>query len=64
VTATFDAKQYVVVTCELNARDHIGTAEAAHDGGGFSIDHGVPDGSGLLIASVVGLEHRPSEPRP
>ena len=43
----------VVVARELHARDHVGDAEAARDDGGLSVDHGVPDGSGLLIAGVA-----------
>ena len=44
VSPTFDAEQDVVIACELHARDHVGTAEAARDDGWLSIDHGVPDG--------------------
>jgi len=63
VSATLDAEQDVVFARKLHARDHVGDAEAARDDGGLPVDHGVPDGSGLLIAGVVRLEQLPTETR-
>lgn len=53
VSPTFDAEQKIVFARELHTRNHIGGAEAARDDGGLSVDHGVPDASGLLIADVA-----------
>ena len=63
VPATFDAEQEVVVARELHARDHVGAAEAARDGDGPSIDHGVPNGSGLFVAGLARQRHGSPEPR-
>jgi hypothetical protein len=61
VSSAFDAEQEFVIARKLHGRDHVGDAEAARDGGGLSIDHGVPNASGLFIADVARHEHRPLE---
>ena len=52
VAAALDAEQQVVGSRELHARDHVADAEAPHHRGGPSVDHGVPDGPGLVVAGV------------
>ena len=61
VSSAFEAEQNIGFARELHAREHVGNAEAARDDGGPSIDHGVPDRSGLLKAHVARSEHRPPE---
>ena len=38
----------------------VGHAQAARDDGGFSIDHGIPDGPGLLRPGLAGRFFKPS----
>ncbi len=63
VSAALDAEQELVLARELHAGDHVGDAEAARDDRGTSVDHGVPDGPGLLVAGVARHEHRSAQAR-
>jgi hypothetical protein len=61
VSAALDAKQKIVFSRKLHARDHVGDADAAHDKRRFPVDHSVPNGSGLLVAGVTRFKHRTPE---
>jgi hypothetical protein len=64
VASALNAEQEVVFARKPNAFNHVGNAAAARDNGGLPVDHGVPDGSGLLMAGVTRQEQLPSETRP
>src|SRR6185436_15306810 len=61
VASTLDAEQEIVLARKLHARDHIGGAEAADDGGGLPVEHPVPDGPGLFIAGIARHGYRSTE---
>jgi hypothetical protein len=48
---------------EPHPRDHVVSAETAHDQRGPPVDHGVPDGAGVVVAAVTGHEDGSSQSR-
>ena len=50
--------EQISLACEVDRRDDVGDAGAAGDPGWAAVDRAVPDRAGLVVAFVLGADHR------
>src|SRR5205814_5514975 len=63
MAAALDGDHEIVVTCEVDRRDHVRDAGAAGDDRGAAVDHPVEDGACGVVARVMPLEQLAAEAR-
>ncbi len=61
VAAALDGKRDVLLARGVHARDYVRRAEAAHDGRGPAVDHGVPHGAGVVVAGLARQQQGPAK---
>jgi hypothetical protein len=56
VAAALDREAQVVLACDVHARHHVGNPGTPEDGHRIAVDHRVPDGPGVVVAGVAGVQ--------